>query len=95
MVTIFSLAILLDTDYELHAFCSTDSDFNTNSLTFIGPSEFSPNVVLPDSIPELSEGFIIYLEVDRANTDPRDFSRIQFLNRHILAVIEDDDGERK
>ena len=48
--------------------------------------------MLSDSIPELSEGFIIYLEVDRANTDPRDLSRLQFLNRHILAVIEDDDG---
>ena len=71
----------------------TDSDFNTNSLTFTGPSSFSPNVVIADSIPELSEGFIIYLEVDRANTDPRDLSRIQFLNRHILAVIEDDDGK--
>lgn len=58
----------------------------------MGASDFSPNVVLADSIPELSEGFIIYLEVDRANTDPRDLSRLQFLNRHILAVIEDDDG---
>ena len=53
---------------------------------------FSPSSVIPDLIPELSEGFIYYLEIDRANADPRDLSRLFFLNTHILAVIEDDDG---
>ena len=74
-------------------FLCTDSDFSMVSLTFLGASNFTPSIVVQDSVAELSEGFIIYLEVDRANTDPRDLSRIQFLNRHILAVIEDDDGE--
>ena len=43
-------------------------------------------------MPELSEGFIYFLEVDRANSDPRDYNRLRFLNRNILAVIRDDDG---
>ena len=59
----------------------------------MGATRFSPDIVVPDSIPELSEGFIFYLEVDRANADPRDLSRIQYFNRQILAVIEDDDGK--
>ena len=54
---------------------------------------FYPSAVISDSIPKLSEGFIYYLEVDRANTDPTDVGRIQYFNRHILAVIQDDDSK--
>ena len=76
-----------------------DTDFNTTALTikrpatFKQPLTFSPRAaVTDDAIAELSEGFIYILEVDGANTDPRDLERIQYLNRHILVIIEDDDG---
>ena len=78
---------------------TVDSDFNTTALTikrpatFDRPLTFSPgSAVIDDRIPELSEGFIYYLEVDRANTDRRDLERIQYMNRHILVTIKDDDG---
>ena len=76
-----------------HIFFTVDSDFNTTALTFSGATVFYPSAVISDSIPELSEGFIYYLEVDRANTDPTDVGRIQYFNRHILAVIQDDDSK--
>ena len=78
---------------------AVDSDFNTTALTikrpatFNRPLTFSPGaVVTADGIPELSEGFLYYLEVDRANTDRRDLGRIKYMNRHILVIIKDDDG---
>ena len=70
-----------------------DSDFNSTTLIIQGSSTFIPPGALSDSIPELSEGFIYFLEVDRVNSDPRDYNRLLFLNRHILAIIEDDDSK--
>ena len=62
-------------------------------MTHRGPTVFTPSSAVDDSTPELEEGFIYFLEVDRANSDPRDYHRLQFLNRHILAIIIDDDGK--
>lgn len=77
----------------VHLFVYTDSDFNKTTLVFQGPGAiFTPPGARIDSIPELSEGFIYFLEVDRDSSDSRDYNRLQFLNRHILATIEDDDG---
>ena len=70
-----------------------DFDIDRTVLTFDGPAAFSPLPVISDPFPELSEGFIYFLELDRANADPRDVDRIEFLNTHILAIIQDDDGE--
>lgn len=69
-----------------------DSDFNKTIMTFEEPALFTPPGAFEDSVPELNEGFIYFLEVDRANSDSRDYSRLQFLNRNILAVIQDNDG---
>jgi hypothetical protein len=63
-------------------------------MTFQEPALFNPPGALRDSIPELDEGFIYYLEVDRVNSHPVDYNRLQFLNRHILVTIRDDDGTR-
>ncbi len=71
----------------------TDSDFNKTSLVIQGSGTFIVPGALSDSTPELSEGFIYFLEVDRTKSNPEDYDRLQFLNRHILAIIEDDDGK--
>ncbi len=70
-----------------------DSDFNRTSLIIQGSSTFTLPGALNDSTPEFSEGFIYFLEVDRNRSDSRDYDRLQYLNRHILAIIEDDDGK--
>ncbi len=71
----------------------TESDFNRTSLVIQGSGIFTLPGALNDSTPELSEGFIYFLDVDRNRSDPEDYDRLQFLNRHILAIIEDDDGK--
>lgn len=48
---------------------------------------------LDDSIPEVSEGYILVLEAGVSGLHPFDARRIEFLNRYILVEIEDDDSK--
>ena len=72
-------------------------DFNTSVFErSFGKSEelirmsFSTN---NDSLPELTEGFLCYLEVINNQLHPRDVGRIDFFNRLVLVRILDNDGK--
>ena len=72
-------------------------DFNTSvfELSF-GKSEelirlsFSTN---DDSLPELTEGFLCYLEVIEDQLHPHDVGRIDFFNQLALVQILNNDGK--
>lgn len=66
-----------------------DGDFNATSQTGIVPDQISLPII-NDSEAELIEGFIALLQLQRSLIDPRDISRIQFLNDIILVSINDD-----
>ena len=54
------------------------------------PFEFT----LPDDdLREDTEGFILCLDIDETQLDPRDKGRIQIENRYLLVPIMDNDGE--
>ena len=74
-------------------------DFNTSVFErSFGKSEelirmsFSTN---NDSLPELTEGFLCYLEVMEDQLHPRDVGRIDFFNRLVLVRILDNDGKNE
>ena len=48
-----------------------------------------------DSLPELTEGFLCYLEVMEDQLHPRDVGRIDFFNRLVLVRILDNDGKNE
>ncbi len=64
-------------------------DFNTTiTQTGVIPDLITINLI-DDSGAELTEGFLILLELERALIDQRDYARIQFLNDVILVTIND------
>ena len=72
-------------------------DFNTSvfELSFGNSEElitmlFSTN---DDSLPELTEGFLCYLEVIENQLHPHDVGRIDFFNQLVLVRILDNDGK--
>ena len=46
-----------------------------------------------DSLPELTEGFLCYLEIIENQLHPHDVGRIDFFNRLVLVRILDNDGK--
>ena len=48
---------------------------------------------IDDTLPELTEGFLYYLEVVNSRLHPRDVGRIDFFNQFTLVQIEDNDCE--
>ena len=48
---------------------------------------------IDDTLPELTEGFLYYLEVVNNQLHPRDVGRIDFFNQFTLVRIEDNDCE--
>ena len=75
----------------------TGVDFNTSAFELsFGNSEDINMVVFStnnDSLPELTEGFLCYLEVIEDQVHPRDVGRIDFFNRLVLVQILDNDGK--
>jgi len=48
---------------------------------------------IDDTLPELTEGFLYYLEVVNSQLHPRDIGRIDFFNRFTLVRIQENDCE--
>ena len=68
------------------------------ALSFVGGGtpEIIPTTQFPaidDTLPELTEGFLCYLEVVDSQLDPRDVGRIDFFNRLTLVRIQDNDSK--
>ena len=49
------------------------------------------DIVLDDTIPEFTEGFVLYVGVDEARLDPRDLDIISVTNPLVLVYIDDND----
>lgn len=49
------------------------------------------DIVEDDQLPEFTESFVLYLEVDEASLDPRDRDIISVINPLVLVYITDDD----
>ena len=73
----------------------TASDFDDSVLTTANGGSVAVPLPLNDNETEVSEGYLLVLEVDFDKVHPLDARRIQFLNRYILVIIEDDDSEFK
>jgi len=76
------------------------SDFNVTVFDFTFAGGSTPEIILAsqfpaidDTLPELTEGFLCYLEVVNSSLDPRDRGRIDFFNRITLVRIQDNDCE--
>jgi len=48
---------------------------------------------IDDETPEVAEGFLLYLEIDKSRLDSRDVGRISVVNSVILVLMTDNDGE--
>ena len=70
----------------LNCFQSTGGDFNSSTVRV----DAVLLQVIDDLEAELTEGYILLLQLDVPNTDPRDVRRIKFLNDIVLVAIEDD-----
>ena len=68
-------------------------DFNTSILQLLNEGSVALPAILDDSDAEVSEGYVLRLDVDVTNMHPSDARRIQFLNRYVLVTIEDDDSK--
>ena len=83
----------MDFSTHLHA----GVDFNTSVFELSLENSEDINMVVfstnNDSLPELAEGFLCYLEVMEDQLHPRDVGRIDFFNRLVLVQILDNDGK--
>ena len=80
-IVYYIMAYLIEGDFDPSALALT----NEGSVALLQPSD--------DNDPEVDEGYILLLDVEAGNVHPSDANRIQFLNRHILITIEDDDSK--
>ena len=76
------------------------SDFNVTVFDFSFVGGAAPEIIaaarlpaIDDTLPELTEGFLYYLEVVNNQLHPRDVGRIDFFNQFTLVQIEDNDCE--
>ena len=76
----------------------TDFNITVFDFSFVGggtPENISAAQfpAIDDTLPELTEGFLCYLEVVDSQLDLRDVGRIDFFNRLTLVRIQDNDGK--
>ena len=76
----------------------TDFNITVFDFSFVGggmPENISAAQfpAIDDTLPELEEGFLCYLEVVDSQLDPRDVGRIDFFNQLTLVRIQDNDGK--
>ena len=80
----------------------TVGDFDPNSKSFTFRAGLFPeppiiirgsSLAIDDEMPEVIEGFLLYLEIDNSRLDSRDVDRISVENSVILVLINDNDGE--
>ena len=76
------------------------SDFNVTVFDFSFVGGGAPEIIaatqfpaIDDTLPELREGFLYYLEVVNSQLHLRDVGRIDFFNRFTLVRIQDNDCE--
>ena len=76
------------------------SEFNVTVFDFAFAGGGAPEIILAsqfpaidDTLPELTEGFLCYLEVVNNQLDSRDMDRIDFFNQITLVRIQDNDCE--
>ena len=60
------------------------------NIILLSAAQFS---AIDDTLPELTEGFLCYLEVLENRLDLRDVRRIDIFNRLTLVRIQDNDGK--
>ena len=77
-----------------------DFDPNSKSFTFHAGLFPEPPIIIrgsslsiDDDRPEVAEGFLLYLEIDKSRLDSRDVGRISVFNSVILVLMTDNDGE--
>ena len=72
-------------------------DFNTSAFELSLKNSEDLNIIVysinDESLPELTEGFLCYLEVIEDQLHPRDVGRIDFFNRLVLVRILDNDSK--
>lgn len=68
-------------------------DFNRSTLTLVNAGSETLPLPSDDKENEVTEGYILLLQIDPSNMHPVDARRVQFLNRYILVSIEDDDSK--
>jgi len=98
---------LHNTYFKMYLSCQTllslipaGSDFNVTVFDFSFVGGGAPEIIaaaqlpaIDDTLPELTEGFLYYLEVVNSQLHPRDVGRIDFFNKFTLVRIQDDDCE--
>ncbi len=68
-------------------------EFNQSVLTLTSAGSVMLPLPIDDRENEITEGYLLLLQVDTNNMHPADARRLQFLNRYILVTIEDDDSK--
>ena len=48
---------------------------------------------LDDETSEVTEGFVLYIDIDESTLDPRDANRISVVNSVVLVLITDNDSK--
>jgi len=69
-------------------FYCTEDDFDSTSVVGLVPDQFRV-LVNQDDQPELTEGYVAVLKLDRSQLDARDAPRIKLLNNILLITIQD------